>query len=365
MLASLASLTAAAQVQLGEWGSRYPGFRAAGTLCSYMPAELIHAAGFSPVRVRAMGIADRQADSHLPSYTCALSRGVLNLLSAGEIGCLDGLAFAHTCDTLQALADICRLDPSAPGWVETLMLPANLDSPACASYLSAELARFRDRLALVAGWPVRDQEIRASIGLYDEIRHLVQALQGYRDRLSASDYFAIMDAGQSMPPGLFRTCLSTLLGEIDTLPRLARQPCLFLTGAMLDEPRLTRIFDDLGAQIAGDDLCTGSRRYLGQVGNSGDSLADLARHIMQRSPCPCKRQASQDATQVLLEQVQRAHATGLVFLLPKYCEPQAFQYALLRPALEKAGVPCLALDVEQVPSIEALMTRVQAFTEIL
>ena len=135
--------------------------------------------------------------------------------------------------------------------------------------------------------------------------------------------------------------------------------------AVLDQPRLTRIFDDLGAQIAGDDLCTGTRRYLGQVGNSGDSLADLAQHIMQRSPCPCKRQASQDASQVLLEQVQRAHATGLVFLLPKYCEPQAFQYALLRPALEKAGVPCLALDVEQVPSIEALTTRVQAFTEIL
>ncbi|HNS51402.1 MAG TPA: 2-hydroxyacyl-CoA dehydratase family protein [Anaerolineae bacterium] len=350
---------------MSEWRTHYPEFRAVGTLCSYMPAEMIHAAGFAPVRVRSRDIPDRQSSFRLPPYTCALSRGVLNLLTAGELGCLEGMVFAHTCDTLQAMADLCRLDPTYQGWVETVMLPANLDQPTSVRYLSTELLRFRDHLALIAGRPLCNEELGASISLYDEIRRLATALQSFRDRLSATDYYAIMDAGQSMPPGLFHGLLSDLLTEVASLPSITRGPRVFLAGAMLDEPRLIGVFDNLGADIAGDDLCTGYRRFQGQVGRSSEPLADLCRYYIQRLPCPCKRYAGKDTPQVLVERVQQARAEGVVFLLPKYCEPQAFEFALLRPGLEKARLPYLVLDMEDQPPLEALSTRIQAFTEIL
>jgi benzoyl-CoA reductase/2-hydroxyglutaryl-CoA dehydratase subunit BcrC/BadD/HgdB len=67
----------------------------------------------------------------------------------------------------------------------------------------------------------------------------------------------------------------------------------------------------------------------------------------------------------LLELVRRARADGVVFVLEKFCEPHAFDYALIRPILDQAGVPYLLLEMEQTPSLEALRTRLQAFVEIL
>jgi benzoyl-CoA reductase/2-hydroxyglutaryl-CoA dehydratase subunit BcrC/BadD/HgdB len=55
----------------------------------------------------------------------------------------------------------------------------------------------------------------------------------------------------------------------------------------------------------------------------------------------------------------------VVFALEKFCEPHAFDYALIRPALDQAAVPNLLLEMEQVPSLEALRTRLQAFVEML
>jgi benzoyl-CoA reductase subunit C len=55
----------------------------------------------------------------------------------------------------------------------------------------------------------------------------------------------------------------------------------------------------------------------------------------------------------------------VVFVLEKFCEPHAFDYALVAPALERAGIPHLLLEMEQTPSLEALRTRLQAFFEIL
>jgi benzoyl-CoA reductase subunit C len=55
----------------------------------------------------------------------------------------------------------------------------------------------------------------------------------------------------------------------------------------------------------------------------------------------------------------------VVFALEKFCEPHAFDYARIRPTLDEAAVPSLLLEMEQVPSLEALRTRLQAFIEML
>jgi benzoyl-CoA reductase subunit C len=55
----------------------------------------------------------------------------------------------------------------------------------------------------------------------------------------------------------------------------------------------------------------------------------------------------------------------VVFVIEKFCEPHAFDYALVLPALDRAGVPHLLLEMEQTPSLEALRTRLQAFVEMV
>jgi bzd-type benzoyl-CoA reductase N subunit len=368
---ALKVLADTARAPLSDWPNRYPDRRAIGTLCSYVPEEIIHAAGFTPVRLRGTTASLRQVDAHLQSFTCALCRSTLDQVLLGNLGFLSGAVFAHTCDAMQAQADLWRMNTATSHFVDTVMQPANLDTPATRTYLVAELDRFRERLASFVGRPIPDKDLRSSIALYDETRRLVRALQGVRDRLGNRAFYDILDAAQAMPRELFNPLLAELLAALEEYSvhgqqsREAAGARLFLVGAVLDEPRLLDLIEEVGAQVVGDDLCSGSRHFHEQVGAGGDPIANLADYYLRRPPCPTKFHPAHDPGAYLLEEVLKVGAEGVVFALEKFCEPHAFDYGLIRPALEEAGVPHLLLEMEQTPSLEALRTRLQAFAEML
>ncbi|MBN1658408.1 MAG: 2-hydroxyacyl-CoA dehydratase [Anaerolineae bacterium] len=363
----LKSLTDAARAPLDEWPARYPDRRAVGYLCSYVPEEMIHAAGLVPVRVRGNAEPLRQVDAHLQSFTCALCRSTLDQLLAGKLAFMAGTVFAHTCDALQAQADLWRINAAHDHRVTVVMQPAHLGTPAARPYLVAELARFRDRLGEWAGQPVDDEALHASIVLYDETRRLVQSLGSLRGRLSAAEAFAVLDAAHVVPRELFNPMLVELLSRLEDAPerQAGRGAGLFLTGALLDEPRLLDVIDDLGAAVVGDDLCTGSRHFFGQVGADGEPLSALAEYYLTRPPCPAKYHPVHDPARHVVEQARAVQAGGVVFVVEKFCEPHAFDYALSIPALDEARLPHLMLEMEQTPSLEALRTRLEAFVEML
>ncbi|MBN1661889.1 MAG: 2-hydroxyacyl-CoA dehydratase [Anaerolineae bacterium] len=367
----LQPLIDAGRAPLAAWPTRYPGRCAVGYLCSYVPEEMIYAAGLVPVRVRGNADPLRQVDAHLQSFTCALCRSTLDQLLTGQLGFLAGTLFAHTCDTLQAQADLWRINADDGHLVATVMQPTHLGVSAARPYLLAELARFCRRLGEWTGQPIGDEALRAGIATYDETRRLVQALGAMRGRLSAADYFAVLDAVQVVPRDVLNPMLAALLAEMEDAPeRQGRAPAqhgvrLFLTGAVLDEPRLLDLIDALGARVVGDDLCTGSRHFLGQVGTDGDPLSALADYYLTRPPCPAKYHPAHDPARYVVEQARAAGADGVVFVVEKFCEPHAFDYALVAHALDEASLPRLMLEMEQTPSVEALRTRLQAFVEML
>jgi benzoyl-CoA reductase/2-hydroxyglutaryl-CoA dehydratase subunit BcrC/BadD/HgdB len=338
-----------------------------GYLCSYVPVEMIHAAGLVPVRVRGNSAPLSRADAHLQSFTCALCRSTLDQVLGGELSFLAGTVFAHSCDAMQALADLWRMNVHPAHFVDTVMQPVNLGTPAARPYLIAELERFGRRLGAFTGRPFDAEALRASIVLFDETRRLVHALQAVRGRLGAFQYFAVLDAVQVMPREEVNPLLAELVASLEAgaLPEKAGGPRLLLTGAVLDEPRLPELIDGLGARVSGDELCSGSRSFYGQVGTAEDPFAALADYFLQRPPCPAKLQPGHSVGPYLLDQARQAEADGVVFVVEKFCEPHAFDYALALPALDQAGLPCLLLEMEQTPSLEALRTRIQAFVEML
>jgi benzoyl-CoA reductase subunit C len=368
---ALKNLIGAARLPLSQWSTQYPDYRAMGILCSYVPEELIHATGYTPVRLRGTTTPLRYVDAHLQSYTCALCRSTLDQLLGGELSFLAGTVFAHTCDTMQAQADLWRENTESSLFLDCIMQPANLGAPSARRYLITELERFRERLAAFSRQVIPDAALQASILLYDETRQLVHSLQAVRGQLSTTAFFAILDAAQRMPRDKFNPLLAELLSELETEAQHAVRgqagsgPRLFLVGAVLDEPRLLELVEELGAQVVGDDLCSGSRHFAGEVGAEGQPIESLADYYLRRPPCPTKLQPDHDPGRWLLEQASQANADGVVFTLEKFCEPHAFDYALVRPQLEEANMPFLLLEMEQIPSLEALRTRLQAFAEML
>lgn len=362
----LKQLLAAAHTPLTAWSEHYPEQRAVGYMCTYVPEEMIHAAGFVPVRVRTNPQVPTHADGHIQSYTCALCRSALDQLLRGELHFLAGMVLAHTCDTMQALADMWALNIEADkSWVETVMVPTNLVTPSARPYLIAELKRFRDRLATHSGRPISDETLQSSIALYNEKRRLLDRLNVLRDRLTAAEFYSVVDAGTKMPPELFVPLLAELVERLgDSTPR-SGSPRVMLVGAVLDDPTLLDVLDELGAQVTDDDLCTGTRSFATVETEAEAPLEAVADRLLKRLPCPVKYQPQMPRGPRLQQRVQETRTDGVIFVLPKFCDPHAFDYVLVKADLEAAGVPFLHLETEQTPAAGQIRTRVQAFLEML
>ena len=126
------------------------GQKIVGYVCSYTPEEIILAAGGHPMRLLGTSSAIHLADSHLQTYCCALARGVLEEGLSGRASFLDGVVFPHTCDAVQRLSDIWRINIPFGFHLDTV-LPVKLDTPSARAYMADILERFRIDLGQALG----------------------------------------------------------------------------------------------------------------------------------------------------------------------------------------------------------------------
>ncbi len=328
-----------------------------GYLCTYVPEELIHAAGFTPIRIMPSTTAPTRADAHLQSYTCCLARSCLDQALAGRLGALAGVVFAHTCDTMQGLADIWRA--AFPDiFVDTVVSPVALNSPHAKAYLLAELRRFAVALERHFGVRITEEALRASIRVYNAHRRALADFYARRDAYTAVEWYEVMRAALAAPPETFAI----------PAPQSApgnRPPAIVLVGATIDEPTLPQILDDLGARVVADDFCNGARYFDTLVTETGDPFDALATRALTRVACPCKHRTLNARAERLLQLVRDYRADGVIFYLKKFCDPHAWDYPPLAAALDRAKIPHLLLETEQVAPLGQTRVRVEAFLEML
>jgi benzoyl-CoA reductase/2-hydroxyglutaryl-CoA dehydratase subunit BcrC/BadD/HgdB len=158
------------------------------------------------------------------------------------------------------------------------------------------------------------------------------------------------------------------------LERLRRQgspmgPHLLVIGNSLP-PAYLDLIEDLGGNVAGDDLCQSYRYCLPEVepglASSGNDLfMTLARSYLRRPACP-RMLAGPERFAYLQTQIRECQAQGVVYHALKFCDASIYDYALLRNLFTEAGIPMLYLETEyRDAGLEQARTRIQAFLEVL
>jgi len=272
--------------------------------------------------------------------------------------------FVHTCDTMQCAADIWRM--ARPRFrVLNFSLPSVLH-PASHDYLLAELHGLASALQSAFGAEVTEDALRASIVLYNEQRRLLATLYEQRRRVPVDEFWSLTLSAMVMPVEEHNTLLRQVLrrtaeqGDVEPAG-----PAVLLTGPVLDDLTIPGLIAGLGGQVVGDDLCTGSRYFDTGADERREPYAALADRYLQRPPCPAKHDPARPREQRLLDLVRSSKAQGVIFVLPKFCDPHAFDYVPLAQALDGAGVPHLAIETDLTVPAGQLRTRLQAFLEML
>lgn len=343
-----------------------------GYFCTYTPIEMVHAAGFLPVRIFGETGRVDSADSLVPNFVCPYMRRALEKRLKGEYDYLSGVVQAYTCDVACGMMNIWE-ENIAGLFYHTVPMPYN-DNRAARKFFRSALEEFSMKLGGIGG-KITDDSLDLSLTLYGKIRTSVLRLYDLRNSgtlpLSASQFYAIIQAGFILPPEEYLDMLTTVLGEVDKADRAdsgdrvrAGIPVL-VTGSLVEEPMVYEIFEESGGRIVADDLCTGYRNFYPASGKGDTPMDRLVDRYKNRFPCPSRARAT-ERIPVIMELIKRSGARGVVFLFQKFCTPHLADYPIVMEGLRENNIPSILIEMEETGIMEGqLRTRLEGFFEML
>jgi len=371
-----------------NYGRRYKaasGKKIVGYVCTYVPEELILAAGAHPLRLFGTKGELGWADAHLQSYCCSLVRGIMEEGLKGGTDFLDGIVFPHTCDSIQRLSDLWRMNVPKGFHLDAVM-PVKLHTESARSYFIAVLERLQRDLERELRARISDDDLYHACEQMDEIRKRLQRIYELRcgdpSLLAGDDLYTVVKGAMIMDRRQVNELLSKLTdvlaarsqiensspSSLESRGTARNKPSvrLIMAGGVCNHPRIQRLIEEAGGTVVWDDLCTGSRYFAAPIAGTPAPLDALADRYTARDVCPAKHAGLRNRSEHIVSLAQEKQVRGVVFLQLKFCDPHAFDYPYLRSALEKAGIPSLLLEVEDpLPAEGQLRTRFEAFLEML
>jgi benzoyl-CoA reductase subunit C len=349
------------------------GKKIVGYACSYTPEEIILAAGAHPLRLFGTKQNIHLADSHLQSYCCSLVRGILEEGLSGRIDFLSGMVFPHTCDSIQRLSDIWRMNIPF-GFHLDLVLPVKLDTLSAQDYMVDVLKKFRTDLGKSLQVDITDEALQKAIMTTNAIRQSIRDIYEMRSQhprlMSGEDLYTLVRASMIMDRErlavlLFETVseLKAKAGEEKADASLKR---IVLAGGICNHPDIYPMIEDAGGAVVWDDFCTGARYFTELIHEGADPISRIAGRLINRVVCPAKHTDLDGRALHIIRLVKEKNARGVIFLLFKFCDPHAFDYPDIKKSMDEAGIPVMLMEIDDpLPAEGQLKTRFEAFLEML
>ena len=332
-----------------DWKAAVPGRKAIGYMPVYVPREIVHAAGMLPVGILGGGdqIEVIQGDAYYQSYICRIPRSTLELGLTGRLDALDGMLFPSICDVIRNLSGMWQL-LFKDKYVRYVDVPQNYQDEVGGRFYIQEMQQIREDLGAIAGQPISDAAINASIAVYNENRRAIRDLYAYRAakpwQAPTSEVYLLLRAGMVLPVEEHTVLVRQYLAAAEKLARPRRDNArVVINGSFCEQPPLALIksIEMSGCYIVDDDFMLVTRWLLDDVPENGDPLAELSKAFLHRSASTA---AKYDATReekgvFLMKQVKTRGAEGVVFAAPSFCDPALLERPMLQDVLSKHGIP--------------------------
>jgi len=361
--------------ELKKEGKKFIGY-----VCSFVPLEIITAAGCIPFRVRGnIHEPITKGDTLLETIVCPYYRSVFDLSVKGKYDFLSGIVIPHGCDSMVR---------SYSAWSYSLPYSyfhfVNIPSVCVESsfeFFGAELNAFRKSLEKFVGKAITDDDLARAIRIHNENRDKVRALYEFRKAdpplISGTELTMMLTVGSSLPIGEFNTLLDQVLAEIGKRKKshLNKGPRIFMDGACIDNIELIKLVEELGGNVVADTICNGARDYFPRTDEGGNPIDALAHRYLDKINCPKTYRENKTGTFEgdmasrfgdIGAYAQEFKVNGAILYVYKYCDPFGFEVPARKAYYQSINVPLLHLeDVYSAGTMGQLRTRVQAFLEMI
>ncbi|TAN46324.1 MAG: 2-hydroxyacyl-CoA dehydratase, partial [Candidatus Methanoperedens sp.] len=220
--------------------SKEEGRKIVGTLCLYVPDELIYACGADRVILCGGRSAPIEAaEEYLPRNLCPLIKSSFGSVidqkcsktkSCSHFGLVDLIVAEATCDGKKKMYEL--LDK----YIQThvMDLPQKPENQNALEYYIKELESLKDVLENLTGNKITDTQLRNEIKSANETRRLLHALYELRKRdsppIRGTEVIKVLQQMHFLAPDEFRKNLVLLLDELKVKKRENSGPRIMISG---------------------------------------------------------------------------------------------------------------------------------------
>ncbi len=356
------------------------GKKVIGFPCTFVPEEIIHAAGMLPFRLRGTGARSTTfADAYFGHVICSLPKCILETAGQGGLGFLDGAIISDGCDAGRRLDECWRKAGEdhgnvMPAYHFYFSAPHKTEDYAI-SFFADELKRWIASLEDHFGVTISDEALLSSFKIYNHSRNLLKRLDEFRTGdevyISGADALEVTLAASSMPREQFNTLLEELLESLEKEKKEGKKGLpgkrLMLVGSPVDDPDFVKTIENEGAVIVGDNQCFGTRSYVDMIdeNDSEGPVAALAKRYLDRTFCPRMFSYYKDRFKFVKERVVQSKADGVILQNIRFCELHGADNGLFKRDFDKDNIPNIVIEREYGPLSDEgrVVMRVDAFLD--
>lgn len=356
------------------------GKKVIGYVCSFVPLEIITAAGCIPFRVRGnIHEPITKGDTLLETIVCPYYRSCFDLSVKGKYDFLSGLVIPHGCDSM--VRSFSAWSYALPySYFHFVNIPTVCEESSF-EFFGAEINTFRKSLEKFVGRTITDDHLVKAIRVHNENRDKVRSLYEFRKAdpplISGTELMMVLTVGSSLPieeaNGLFDQVL-TEISRRKSSPH-KKGPRLLIDGACLDNIELVKLVEEIGGNVVADTICNGARDYFPRTEVGPSPVAALARRYLDKVNCPKTYRQNKTGTfegDIALRfgdigtYAKEFKVDGAILYVYKYCDPFGFEVPARKAYYKTINVPLLHLeDMYSAGTIGQLRTRIQAFLEMI
>ena len=317
-------------------------------LCApvYTPEELIHAMGFVPMGAWGGDVALNRAKEYCPAFLCAI---VQSLLELGINGAYKG-----------ASAIVIPFIP--------MTYPQNRKPTYGVAYTKAGYERVIRDLEKLGG-AFSEEKLLASIKVYNrhnDAMRKIDELLAVHPEITAAQRSDIFKSAFFMTKEEHTELVEALIEKLEAQTPAAEKLPIVISGILTDAPALNAILDEMGLHIVADDVAAQSRQYRTDAPERDDALNALAEKFAAMGNCSVLYDQEKNRVKWIVDTAKARSAKGVLVVLTKFCDPEEFDYVMIKKACEAADLPLTLVEVDrQMVRFEQVRTNLETFRDLL
>jgi benzoyl-CoA reductase/2-hydroxyglutaryl-CoA dehydratase subunit BcrC/BadD/HgdB len=354
------------------------GKKVVGTYCTFVPEEIVLAAGCVMVGLCAgADFATEEVERYLPRNICALIKSSFGFKLGGVCPYLeasDVVVGENTCDgKKKAYEALKRLVKD----LFIMDLPQTKTKEAMA-LLKTEYKKFIAKMESLSGRKITVEGLKKAIAIVNAKRSAVHRLSALRSAdpapISGLDALLINQIYFYEDPVRFTENINALCDELDgrikakTGAFAVKTTRLLISGCPMAVPnwKLPAIIETHGAVVVGEESCTGERGTRNLVTNTASTLDGLVDALVERYlaiDCAVFT-PNKERLDHIKEMAAAYKADGVVLYSLNFCTPYLVEAMGIEHELEAAGIPAIKIETDySQEDMGQLTTRIQAFIE--